>query len=61
MGALFLLFASIFYGLSFHDLIFPDVQVQGLTFQNILQALSPDNTYGVDSGGNPNEIPKFTF
>jgi hypothetical protein len=29
-----------FYGLSFHDLIFPDIQVQGLTFQNILQALS---------------------
>jgi len=37
------------------------VQVQGLTFQNILQALSPDNTYGVDSGGDPNEIPKLTF
>uniref|UniRef100_A0ACD5ZJ08 Uncharacterized protein n=1 Tax=Avena sativa TaxID=4498 RepID=A0ACD5ZJ08_AVESA len=25
------------------------------------QALSPDNTYGVDSGGDPNEIPKLTF
>uniref|UniRef100_K3YPJ6 Peptidase M16C associated domain-containing protein n=1 Tax=Setaria italica TaxID=4555 RepID=K3YPJ6_SETIT len=25
------------------------------------QALSPENTYGVDSGGDPNEIPKLTF
>ncbi|VAI61010.1 unnamed protein product [Triticum turgidum subsp. durum] len=25
------------------------------------QALSPDNTYGVDSGGDPNDIPKLTF
>lgn len=25
------------------------------------QALSPDNTYGVDSGGDPNEIPNLTF
>jgi Zn-dependent M16 (insulinase) family peptidase len=45
----------------FMILFFQLVQVQGLTFQNILQALSPDNTYGVDSGGDPNEIPKLTF
>ncbi|GJN22363.1 hypothetical protein PR202_gb09919 [Eleusine coracana subsp. coracana] len=25
------------------------------------QALFPENTYGVDSGGDPNEIPKLTF
>ena len=45
----------------FMILFFQLLQVQGLTFQNILQALSPDNTYGVDSGGDPNEIPKLTF
>ena len=26
-----------------------------------LQALFPDNTYGVDSGGDPQVIPKLTF
>ncbi|KAF8081766.1 hypothetical protein N665_0868s0020 [Sinapis alba] len=25
------------------------------------QAISPDNTYGVDSGGDPKDIPKLTF
>jgi Zn-dependent M16 (insulinase) family peptidase len=37
------------------------VEVECLTFWNLLQALSPENTYGVDSGGDPNEIPKLTF
>jgi len=37
------------------------VEVEFLTFWNLLQALSPENTYGVDSGGDPNEIPKLTF
>jgi len=37
------------------------VEVECLTFLNLLQALSPENTYGVDSGGDPNEIPKLTF
>ena len=32
-----------------------------LTYLSFLQALSPDNTYGVDSGGDPNDIPKLTF
>lgn len=27
----------------------------------MLQALFPDNTYGVDSGGDPTVIPKLTF
>ncbi|KAF9601854.1 hypothetical protein IFM89_023619 [Coptis chinensis] len=27
----------------------------------LLKALFPDNTYGVDSGGDPNVIPKLTF
>lgn len=27
----------------------------------VMQALSPDNTYGVDSGGDPQVIPKLTF
>jgi Zn-dependent M16 (insulinase) family peptidase len=31
------------------------------TLLNFLQALFPENTYGVDSGGDPNEIPKLTF
>ncbi|XP_031266614.1 presequence protease 1, chloroplastic/mitochondrial-like [Pistacia vera] len=35
----------------------PD-SVLGRTIQ---QALSPDNTYGVDSGGDPKVIPKLTF
>lgn len=26
-----------------------------------MQALFPDNTYGVDSGGDPKVIPKLTF
>jgi Zn-dependent M16 (insulinase) family peptidase len=26
-----------------------------------MQALCPDNTYGVDSGGDPRVIPKLTF
>jgi len=26
-----------------------------------LQALFPENTYGVDSGGDPKDIPKLTF
>lgn len=26
-----------------------------------MQALFPDNTYGVDSGGDPQDIPKLTF
>jgi hypothetical protein len=25
------------------------------------QAVFPENTYGVDSGGDPKEIPKLTF
>lgn len=28
---------------------------------NVFQALFPDNIYGVDSGGDPKEIPKLTF
>lgn len=34
-----------------------------LTFVHIflVQALFPDNTYGVDSGGDPKVIPKLTF
>lgn len=28
---------------------------------NSLQAMFPDNTYGVDSGGDPQVIPKLTF
>jgi Zn-dependent M16 (insulinase) family peptidase len=35
-------------------------KTQYLTY-SFVQALSPDNTYGVDSGGDPNEIPKLTF
>ena len=27
----------------------------------LVQALFPDNTYGVDSGGDPQVIPKLTF
>ena len=27
----------------------------------LAQALFPDNTYGVDSGGDPKVIPKLTF
>lgn len=28
---------------------------------HLAQALFPDNTYGVDSGGDPEVIPKLTF
>lgn len=28
---------------------------------DFLQALFPDNTYGVDSGGDPQVIPKLSF
>lgn len=27
----------------------------------LIQALFPDNTYGVDSGGDPQVIPRLTF
>jgi len=32
-----------------------------LVYVTLLQALFPDNTYGVDSGGDPQVIPKLTF
>jgi presequence protease len=36
-------------------------KLKALILGNFLQALFPENTYGVDSGGDPNEIPKLTF
>ncbi|MGA1874349.1 MAG: insulinase family protein [bacterium] len=35
--------------------------VDSLIYKALLEGLYPDNTYGLDSGGDPDEIPKLTF
>ncbi|KAF6139096.1 hypothetical protein GIB67_010822 [Kingdonia uniflora] len=38
-----------------------EISYKGVVFNEMKGALFPDNTYGVDSGGDPQVIPKLTF
>ncbi|XP_038707090.1 presequence protease 2, chloroplastic/mitochondrial-like [Tripterygium wilfordii] len=50
-----------FKGVVFNEMKGVYSQPDNILGRTAQQALFPDNTYGVDSGGDPNVIPKLTF